>query len=280
MPDVLTRQEIERYERDGVLFPFPALTVPEAAHYRGRLEALEARLGGRFAPMQVVQPQLHFRWAYDLALHPRVLAPVRDVLGPDVIVHSASIFCKHPDGETYVAWHQDGHYWRLSEPRLVSAWVALSPSTAESGCMRVVPGSHRERLPHAERPDADNMLASGLEVAVDVDDASAVDVALRPGEMSLHHERIVHGSEPNRSADKRIGFAIRYVAPDVVQGLAHHAVILASGRDVHGHYEHLAHPPDDDMEDGLARQRLFAEATRRRRLGAGVPADREAPTPS
>jgi non-haem Fe2+, alpha-ketoglutarate-dependent halogenase len=192
---------------------------------------------------------------------------VTELLGPDVLVHSASIFSKHTGDGLYVAWHQDGHYWRLSEPRLVSAWIALSASTPESGCMRVVRGTHRDHLAHREQPGSGNMLASGLRVDADVDPDKVVDICLEPGQMSLHHERIVHGSELNRAADKRIGFAVRYVATDVSQALAHHAVILARGRDEHGHYEHLPEPPGTDLGESLARQAAFADAIRRRRLG-------------
>ena len=272
MAATLSTDLVRRYERDGYLFPLPALGEGEAARARERVEELEGHFGGRIGPMQVVQPQLHFRWAYDLCLRPRVLEAVTGLLGPDVLVHSASIFCKQAGDGRYVAWHQDGHYWRLSEPRLVSAWIALSASTPRSGCMRVVRGSHRHRLPHREEPDAGNMLASGLRLDAEFDLADVVDVCLQPGEMSLHHERIVHGSEPNRSDDKRIGFAIRYVAPDVSQVLDHHAVILARGRDEHGFYEHLDEPPGDDLEECLARQGAFAEAIRRRRLVSNAPA--------
>lgn len=266
MPDVPTAELVRRCERDGILFPLPALDADEVAYYRGAFADLERRLGGQFDPTQVIQPQLHFRWAYDLALRPRVLDAVAALIGPDILVHSASIFCKYPGGGRYVAWHQDGHYWRLSEPRLVSAWIALSPSTPLSGCMRVVPGTHRSRLPHREEPDPENMLASGLRLDAEVDPANVIDVRLEPGQMSLHLERIVHGSEPNRSDTKRIGFAVRYVAPDVTQALEHHAVLLARGHDRHGHYRHLAEPPGDDLEEGLARCRVFSEAIRRRRL--------------
>jgi hypothetical protein len=267
--DTLNPDQLRRYERDGALFPLPALDEEKVAYYRARVEELERALGGRIAPGQVFQPQLHFRWAYDLALRPRVLAAVRGLLGPDLLIHSASIFCKHPGDGLFVAWHQDGHYWRLSEPRLVSAWIALTASTPLSGCMRVVAGSHRHRLPHRERPDEGNMLASGLRLDAAVDPGAVLDVTLQPGQMSFHHERIVHGSEPNRSGHKRIGYAVRYVAPDVAQGIEHHPVILACGRDEHGHYEHLTRPPGDVLEEGLASCRALVEVIRRRRFGPG-----------
>lgn len=268
MAHKLTPSELEAYGRDGILFPIPALTREEVALYRASVEDLESRLGGKPSPAQMVQPQLHFPWAYELATHPAVLDAVEDVLGPDVLVHSASIFSKHPHTPDYVSWHQDGYYWELDAPRLVSAWIALTGSTAENGCMRVVPGSHtHRRLPHTSSPGAaNNLLAAGLEVAVEVAESEARDVTLKAGEMSLHHVNIVHGSNPNGSGGKRIGFAVRYVAPEVRQTLAHHEVLLARGRDDHHHYR-LAEPPTGDVETALQAQQEFARRHLQARLG-------------
>lgn len=269
---VLTAAQLASYQRDGVLFPLPVLTAAEVAAGRAAVEELEARLGGRPRPSDMGQPQLHFRWAHELATHPAVLDVIEDVLGPNILVHSASIFSKPPRSRSYVSWHQDGAYWGLAEPRLVSAWIALTESTVASGCMRVIPSSHTQRtIPFTEsRLAPDNLLASGLEVAVEVDETHAREVELAPGEMSLHHVDIVHGSNPNASAGKRIGFAVRYLAPDVRQALAHHEVILARGRDDHHHYRLLAHPPAAGIEEGLMAQREFSRRWREFRLGPGA----------
>lgn len=265
----LTPEQLDAYRRDGVLFPVPVLTAEEAARYRACLDELVARLGGQPKPSDMSQPQLHFRWASELATHPAVLDVIEDVLGPDILVHSASIFSKPPRSRSYVSWHQDGAYWGLSEPGVTSAWIALSDSTPENGCLRVVPGSHTRRvLPFTETPGAaDNLLASGLEVAVEVDEAAARDVVLRPGEMSLHHVDIVHGSNPNRSAIQRVGFAVRYVAPRVAQTLEHHEVLLARGRDDHHHYRIRAEHPTAGIDEGLAAQTAFSRRWREVRLG-------------
>jgi non-heme Fe2+,alpha-ketoglutarate-dependent halogenase len=268
----VNRTDVEGYRRQGVSFPIPVLTAVEVARFRAEVEALEALLGGKPKPSAMMQPHLFFRWAYELATHPAVLDAVEPVLGPDILVHSVSIFSKHPHTADFVSWHQDGYYWGLDAPRLTSAWIALTDSTPENGCLRVVPGSHRlDRLPHRDRPySQDNLLASGLEVAVEVAESDALDVTLAAGEMSLHHVNIVHGSNPNRSDGKRIGFAIRYVAPEVRQALDHHAVVLARGRDDHHHYTFLREPPTATTEEGLPAQ---AELYRRRmeaRLGSST----------
>ncbi|HEX9945164.1 MAG TPA: phytanoyl-CoA dioxygenase family protein [Thermoanaerobaculia bacterium] len=266
---VLTREQAESYRRDGVLFPLPVLSPAEVARYRACVEELEARLGGNPKPSDMTQPQLHFRWAYELATHPAVLDAIEDVLGPDILVHSASIFSKPANSQAYVSWHQDGAYWGLSEPGLTSAWIALSDSTVENGCLRVIPGSHTRRiLPFAESARSpDNLLASGMEIAVEVDERQARDVVLRAGEMSLHHVDIVHGSNANRSATRRVGFAVRYLPPRVSQALEHHEVLLARGRDDHCHYRLLGEPPAPGLEEGLTALAEFSQRWRQIRLG-------------
>lgn len=135
--------------------------------------------------------------------------------------------------------------------------------------MRVVPGSHTKDWQHAySARDKDNLLPTGLEIAVDTTESEAVDVVLSPGQMSLHHVNIVHGSNPNRSDDKRIGFTIRYVAPDVHQSLTHHEVVLARGRDDHHHYSILREPPSGSIDECLQAQAEFVRHWMAFRMGS------------
>jgi len=255
----ISRAQVEQYERDGVLFPLPVLSPDEVAKFRAAFDDLEARLGGRPQHRQLIQPHLCYRWAYDLATQPAILDVVEALIGPDILVHSTSIFPKYPHAPDHILWHQDGYYWGLSAPRLISAWVALTDSNIENGCMRVVAGTHAQAvLPHAKSRSEKNTRLS-LEVAVEVDEARATNVVLEAGEMSLHHPYIIHGSNPNQTDEKRIGFAIRFVATQVKQTLIHHAVILARGRDDYHHFELLPEPPTDDIEAGIAAQIRIAQ---------------------
>ena len=269
----LTPEQIARYRRDGILFPIPALADDEVARFSAAIvdleKALKDRIGHPPEPSDMSQPQLHFRWAWELSQHPAVLDAVEDLLGRDILVHSASIFDKAPRSGSYVSWHQDGVYWGLSEPALVSAWIALTESTTENGCLQVVPGSHKHRsLPFREserRPD--NLLRSGLRVDIGVDESQVCDVLLQPGEMSLHHVDLIHGSGPNRSDGRRTGFAVRYLPARTRQQLAHHDVLVVRGQNANGHYTHLAEPPSDDRERSLKAQMDFAIRWRAFRLG-------------
>ena len=132
-----------------------------------------------------------------------------------------------------MSWHQDSTYWGLEPADIVTAWVALSDSTIENGAMRVIPGSHlQEQFPHRDTFAPDNLLSRGQEIMVDVDDRQAVTLELAAGEMSLHHVRLIHGSEPNPSGQRRIGFAIRYI-PTYVRQVAgsHDTATLVRGVD-------------------------------------------------
>ena len=256
MPKVLTMMQIRSYERDGLLFPLHALSNAELQHFRSCHDELDQRLGRRPTAQQKADCHLHYKWACDLATHPIILDAVEDLVGPNILVHSSTIFAKYAGDEQFISWHQDSYYWRLSEPKLVSAWIALTDSSIENGCLRVLPGTHMRRYQHIERRHKNNILGKGLTVSEDLDFAKAVDIQLKAGEMSFHHANIVHGSQPNTSTGPRIGFAVRFVSADVSQEKPHHQVILARGRDDYGFYA-LQERPDSGVEQGLIAHEAF-----------------------
>jgi hypothetical protein len=260
MSKLLTAAQVEQYHRDGIVCPVPVLSPGETAHFRAAFEEVAARLGGRPVAQALGHTQSYFRWAYDLATHPRILDAVEDVLGPNLLVWTVSIFPKYPRDPGYISWHQDGTYWGLDSTRVVTAWVALTDSTRDNGCMRVVPGSHRQPiLPHRDTYAADNRLSRGQEIEVEVDEQDAVDVVLRAGEMSLHHVNIIHGSNSNPSDGSRIGFAPRFMTPETrqIDGEPHTAG-LARGRASHGPYPLLPGPPALGFDEALAAQQAAA----------------------
>ncbi|MSO76321.1 MAG: phytanoyl-CoA dioxygenase family protein [Alphaproteobacteria bacterium] len=257
MPKLLSEPAIRQYQESGFHFPVPVLSTGEAADLRRRYEAFEASQGGTVPPPLRRKLHLLLTWFGDLVRHPRILDAVEDLLGPDLLCWQTSFFIKGPGDGTYVSWHQDSTYWGLSSLDVATAWVALTPATVANGCMRMLPGSHlAPQAPHKDTFEPKNLLSRGQEIAVAVDERQAVDVALRPGEMSLHHVRMAHASPPNGSADRRIGVAIRYIAAHVSQstGLPDSAT-LVRGRDSHGHFELEPRPQADMHPDALALHR-------------------------
>jgi non-heme Fe2+,alpha-ketoglutarate-dependent halogenase len=239
---VLTPNQVDSYHRDGLLFPLPALSAAEVEYFRGRHDDLDQHLGGRPTAVEKGDRHLNIKWICDLATHPAVLNAVEDIIGPDILIHSSTIFTKYAHDEKFVSWHQDSHYWGLSEPRLVSAWIALTDSTVDNGCLRVLPGTHTRAFAHLEEPHQANILTRGHTVSDTVDVDQAIDIVLRAGQMSFHHANLIHGSNPNTSSDPRIGVAVRYVATAVKQTKSHIPVILARGQDDYHHYQ-LQEPP-------------------------------------
>ncbi len=245
---------LEAYRQQGFVFPLPALSHSETATLRTKLEELEAQHGGRLPAHINRKPHLLVTWLNELIRHPRILDPVEKILGPDILCWGSGFFIKNPHDKARVTWHQDSTYWGLSSPAVATAWVAFTPSNTANGCMRVVPGTHMLRqLPHKDTFAPDNLLSRGQEIAVEVDNSRAVDIVLEPGQMSLHHVLLVHGSEPNNSHWRRVGFAIRYLPTHVKQltGVVDSAT-LVRGSDRHRHFLPEPVPQSDFHPEALA----------------------------
>jgi ectoine hydroxylase-related dioxygenase (phytanoyl-CoA dioxygenase family) len=250
MPKRLKPEHVASYRENGFIAPVSALSAEETAAFRRRFEQYEEVNRGWYPLSKGQKLYLLQTWASDLASHPVILDAIEDVLGANIFLWGLSLFVKEANDPAYVSWHQDSTYWGLSEPDVVTAWVALSPSNRESGCMKMLPGSHRlQQLPHNDTLAQHNLLTRGQEIAVAVDDSEAEFLVLRPGEMSLHNIRTIHGSEPNRSDGRRIGVAMRYIAPHVRQINAERdSAWLVRGVDRYGHFIHET-PPQRDMDE-------------------------------
>ena len=246
---ILTEDDTKRYRQDGYLAPIRVLTTEEANSLRTKLETFEAGAGALSGKLRQ-KSHLLFTWLNDLVRQELILDAVEDILGPDILCWGTSFFIKEPRNPSFVSWHQDSTYWGLDPADIVTAWVALSDSTTENGAMRVVPGTHTmAQVPHRDTFRPENLLSRGQEVMVDVDPDKAVTLELKAGEMSLHHVRMIHGSDPNPSDQRRIGFAIRYL-PTYVRQIAgsHDWATLVRGTDRFGHFE-LEQRPDADMSE-------------------------------
>jgi len=241
---------VASYRERGILYPLRVLPETEAAALSERYLANAAGIKGR----NNQKPHLLYTWLDALVRDPRILDSVESVLGPNLLCWGTQFFAKPAGDAAYVSWHQDATYWGLSSSDVATAWVALTPSTAESGCMQVVAGTHHTQVKHEDLFDDSNLLSRGQEVAVKVDPSTVVNVELQPGEMSLHHVLLFHGSEPNRSAQPRIGFAIRYIPTHVRQSSPiRDSALLVRGRDDFGNFEPEQAPETDLHPDAVAR---------------------------
>jgi ectoine hydroxylase-related dioxygenase (phytanoyl-CoA dioxygenase family) len=250
---MLTTEAVDHYRTHGFYAPIRALSIQEAGTLRRKLEAHENRHGLLKGPMRH-KSHLLFTWLDELIRHPAILDGVEDIIGPNILVWGSSFFTKEGHDPGYVSWHQDSTYWGLDPADIVTAWVALSESTAENGAMRVIPGSHKlDQIEHHDTFAEGNLLSRGQEIAVDVDETRARMLELRPGEMSLHHVRLIHGSDPNPSGKRRIGFAIRYLPTYVRQVVGtHDSATLVRGVDEFRNFEPEQRPESDLSEAAVA----------------------------
>jgi non-heme Fe2+,alpha-ketoglutarate-dependent halogenase len=246
MPKLLTPGQIAHYARFGYLAPIPVISAQQALELRRRLEDFEHSQGGPLTGALRHKTHLLFPWLDDLIRQERILDAIEDLYGSDLLCWTTNFFIKEGNDPAFVSWHQDSTYWGLSEPKVVTAWVALSESNQGNGAMQVIPGTHvLDQIPHRDTFSGNNLLTRGQEVAVEVDPSRAVSLQLQPGEMSLHHVRIIHGSPPNASPHRRIGFAIRYIPTSVRQLQGKDSAALVRGTDRFNTFEHEPRPKRD-----------------------------------
>jgi len=218
----LTKNQQNQYWEDGYLFPMQVVTPRQAGVWRTELEALEAKWLDNGLPLPLntykrVNAQCVMPLASEIGLNPAILDVVEGILGPDIMLYSTEFFIKEAQTAHVVTMHQDLTYWGMGEiDGLLTAWLALSDVTTETGCMDFVKGSHKNSiLPHEDSFDENNLLSRGQEIVVDVAETDKVAVELAPGQLSLHHGLTIHGSGPNTGNDRRIGVAIRYLTPHI-----------------------------------------------------------------
>ena len=265
MPKVLSEDAIEQYHREGYFFPVRILDDEGVAANRRRLEEFESRQGKPVEGAQRSKSHLLFKWVDDLMRNPKLLDAVEDLIGGDILCWNTIFWIKESGSQSYVSWHQDLRYWGLDTNDLVSVWLALSPATLESGCMHVLPGSHKgDLLPHNDEYQQDNLLTRGQEIAVKVDETKTVAMPLEPGEISLHNVRLAHASGPNRSTDRRIGISLHYMPTHTKQTVGEwDTAALVRGEDRFGHFTVTPRPAKDFDPSAVLFHEKATDATRK-----------------
>ncbi|MDJ0612560.1 MAG: phytanoyl-CoA dioxygenase family protein [Rhizobiaceae bacterium] len=202
------------YERDGYVSGIELLNQSEANTHRERLERAETDFGNMHYKSKI---HTLLTSPLELATMPAMLDIVEQMIGPDILLYNVTYIIKEANSPSHVSWHQDLTYWGLSHDDQVSAWLALSPATAESGCMRMIPGSHTDGVyDHETGEDETNVLLQSQTIR-GIDESKSVMCPLKPGEASFHHGWTLHASMPNNSNDRRIGLNIQYLAAHVRQ---------------------------------------------------------------
>ena len=251
------------YEKDGFVLPLDILSTREAFEIRTDLEMAEHELKDDAERLKLLYsyPDRLLPKFDQVIRHPNIIDAVSQILGPDLMVWGGGLFIKPAQSDKIVSWHQDLTYWGLDDAEEVTCWLALSTANLNSGCMKFVPGSHKERIvPHIDTFADDNLLTRGQEIAVEVNEADAVLVDLKAGQASMHHGHLFHASGPNFSDDRRIGMAIRYIKTSMKQETGDKSLVAhVSGEDMFNNFKVASSPRSRLHQDDFDMCRVDAE---------------------
>ncbi|HZT88818.1 MAG TPA: phytanoyl-CoA dioxygenase family protein [Stellaceae bacterium] len=255
---MLSPRQIEQYQHNGFLYPLPALSPEEVQESLAGLARYEAWLG---SPVNAADRRwrsaayVFLPWVDALVTHPRVLDAVEDLIGPDILVYTATFFIKEANSPTFAAWHQDATYFGLTPHEHVTAWVALTDASREAGCMEVVSSRGRPRqLRHAALGLAHSINGGGQAIVEEIDERDSEMMALPAGSFSLHHTLCAHRSAPNRAGHRRIGIGTSYIPAHCrLTGTVRMCARLVRGRDTGGHFDLIPPPEGQFHPAALAR---------------------------
>ena len=253
--NVLTEDQVNTYRKNGYCHPIDVLSEAEAATFRRQLEQAERDYPDALNATNRNNAHLAFCFLDEIAHNKIILDAVEDLVGPNILLSGSVLFVKEARSLSFVSWHQDATYMGFTPTSFVTPWVALTESNGVSGCMRVIPGSHLGQiLEHEDTFGEDNILTRGQEIP-NLAEQGAVNIELRPGQMSLHHPRIIHSSMPNRSDDRRMGLALQsYMPPSVQQTIGKNYALLVRGQETEGHAILLKRPEKDMTKEAVSQR--------------------------
>ncbi|MCS5591314.1 MAG: phytanoyl-CoA dioxygenase family protein [Gammaproteobacteria bacterium] len=261
MAKVLIKEQIEKYNEMGFISPIRVMSETDALEIKNQIEKAEKNFSDEIHAQSRNNLHLSFAFLDALAHHDIVVGAMEDLIGPDLALWASVMFIKEPSTNHYVSWHQDGTYMGMNSNNFATPWIALTPSTIETGCMSMIPGSHKQSIQaHEDTFEDNNILTRGQEIQ-DIKESQSVNLILKPGEMSIHHGAIIHGSRPNKSKQRRIGFALQsYMPPSINQIAGQNIWMHISGKkrkDCGG--VDLARPKFDMDPQGVAQRKLADE---------------------
>ena len=246
-PQALTTAQIDAFNRDGYIKGLRVFSSEEMTEHRRYFDDLLAKVMATGKDSYSISTaHLTYGRVYDLLTHPRIVLHVKDILGDNVIGWGSHYFCKMPHDGKRVSWHQDASFWPMSPSKTVTVWLAIDDADIENACMRFVPGSHHHgHLTYHLSEDSENNVLNQTVTNAD-QFGDPVDDELQAGEMSMHTDLLLHGSEANDSDRRRCGLTLRYCAADVRAGMEWNAKgVIVSGNDPSGHWANPPRPVQD-----------------------------------
>ena len=260
MTKILTAEQIIQYHEDGFVSPIRVMSEDEAFSIKEKLEEAEKKFPQDLNPENRNNLHLTFSFLDELAHNSIVVDAVEDLIGPDISLWASVMFNKDPFSDHFVSWHQDATYMGMNSCDFLTPWIALTQSNLEMGCMTMIPGSHKQNIrKHEDTFTKNNILTRG-QVVKDVDESKVVDLILKPGEMSIHHGAVIHGSKPNKSKHRRIGFSLQsYMPPEVKQIIGKNMWMHIRGKQRRDHDGMSLYRTQYDMDPLSVSQRKLAD---------------------
>jgi len=260
----LSSNQLKMYSEEGFVSSIDIFSKEEALEIRKEIENIEKKW-----PNELEGPGRNYVHlispVFDKVCHnSKILNAVESIIGKNILVCGTTLFIKNPNEKGYVSYHQDAKYIGLEPHNWVTAWIAVTDSNENNGCMRMWPGSHKEKIKHHNQKfDENNLLTRGQTIE-NISIEKTIPLILKAGQMSLHHPKVVHGSELNKSNDRRIGFVVQsYIGTNVNQVLGKIYVQLARGKDSYNFHEHVKRPVElMNKKDTLVRKKANEELSK------------------
>jgi len=248
----LSSNQLKQYENEGFVSPINIFSKEKAKEIRDEIELIEKKIPGELEKSGRYNAHLISPLLDEVTHNTKILDSVQSLIGKNILVCGTTLFIKNPNERGFVSYHQDAKYIGLEPHNWVTAWVAITDSNEINGCMRMWSGSHKDNLKkHDEKFNEGNLLTRGQTVK-NVPKEKTTPLILKAGQMSLHHPLVVHGSDLNRSNDRRIGFVIQsYIGTNVKQILGKNSVQLARGIDEFNYHEKIERPKSFINESDL-----------------------------
>jgi non-haem Fe2+, alpha-ketoglutarate-dependent halogenase len=246
-PRKLTAAQVRHFNERGYVLPLAVFSTEEAEANRRYFDQLMARARAAGHDSYSINGwHRHCVGIYRLLMEPRILDYVEDLIGANIVSTMTHYFSKEPGDDKQVVWHQDASYWPLTPSKVVTVWLAIDDADVENACMRFIPGSHHfGHLTYQMTEDAEDAVLNQKVLNAE-QFGQPVNDELQAGEISLHSDLLLHGSEPNRSDRRRCGLTLRYCAAEVRAGLGWNAKgVVVSGADPTGHW---ANPPRPERD--------------------------------
>lgn len=247
MPKLLTDEQLKDAETCGYVFPVRIMDSGNIEEIRTTYEAVESRKGKDVPELLSVKPHVLFKWLFQLGTTPKLLDAIEDLVGPNILLTTCAIWPKDARDPRFVTWHQDSAYFGYDPMDVWSAWIALTDSRVDNGCLKYLPGSHKDpEMIHEETHNPQNMLSRGQKILPgQFKESGAIDVELEPGECTFHHFRLAHSSEPNNSDRRRIGILFVFCSTHVKPTNELNSAILVRGEDEFGYWNSDPIPESD-----------------------------------